>query len=79
MSNFKPLHSFLTEIRVPNLLSLQQKVVAYRLQYITEELMPSLLDTMHAVLKTKVNEPPLLSVLINASTDINDHKCLILY
>lgn len=78
MSKFKSLPSFLTEIRVPNLLSLLQKAVAYSFT-ITEELMFSMLDTVHAVLKTKVNEPPLLSVLINASTDINNHKCLILY
>ena len=71
LSKFESLHNLLAEVGVQDLKPLQQKAVSYSSWYIA--------DTVHAALKNKVNESPFVTVLTDESTDITNHKCLVVY
>lgn len=58
LSKFESINNFLTEIGIPDLLSLQQNAVAYRSRYAGEELLYSIVDTIQAALKIKVIQLP---------------------
>ena len=79
LSKFDSLHNLLTEVGVPDLIPLQQKAVSYSSRYTATEMLSSIADTVHAALKKKVNASPFVTVLTDESTDITNHKRLVVY
>lgn len=81
LSKFESFSSFLTEVGVPDLvgLPLPQKAVSYSSRYTATEMLSSMADTVDAALKKKVKESPFVTVLTDESTDITNHKRLVVY
>ena len=79
LSKFESLSSFLTEVCVPDLIPLQQKNITYSSRHTATEMLTSLAQSVDAALKQKAQASPFVTVLVDESTDITNHKRLVLY
>jgi len=79
LSKFGSLSGFMTEVGVPDLELLKQKAVSYSSRYTATEILSSMTATLDVNLKKKLGESPFVTVLTDESTDISNHKRLVVY
>ena len=82
LSKFESLTTLMTELGVPELAVLQQKPdsrYTYSSRYMATEMLSSLAECVDSLLKKAVAESPFVTVLADESTDITNHKRLVVY